>query len=382
MDKKRTLDETSGSGIRFSIRELAGSVGNFGTIFPIILGAGIAAGINVSYAFLGIGLWFIIAGFYYKLPIPIEPMKAIGAIVITEGLTAGEIATSGIIIGVIFLILGYVKGMERLQKVVPESVIRGIQLGLAFILFRTSSGYIIADPVFAGVAILIIAIFFIAAYLKNVPDISSLVVIGIGLAAGIAATGLPPFRLIPLPDLIIPASGDWLFAMVHLVIPQIPLTLGNSVLATSLLIMDLFRREVKPDQLAKTIGIMNLVSSPLGGFPMCHGAGGLAAQFRFGARTGGANIIAGVLIIGFAVAFAPPEVLTLIPYGIFGGLLVFVALELGKHGMKTDSYPVTIIMGIIALIVGITLSFIIGMIMAYVIGKQKGSRNEVPRTKE
>ncbi|MCQ1538885.1 sulfate transporter [Methanocalculus taiwanensis] len=357
-------------GIRFSLGELAGSVGDYGTIFPIILGAGIAAGVNVSYAFLGVGLWFIITGIYYKFPIPIEPMKAIGAIAIAEGLSAGEIAASGIIIGLFLLILGYLKGMEWIQKNIPASVIRGIQVGLALILLRTSFGFIIEDPLFAGLAILIIVAFFIARYVKQIPDISSLLVIGIGLGTGIYMTGLPPFRLIPIPELIIPASADWLFAAVHLAIPQIPLTIGNAILATSLLTLDLFRHEIKPDRLAKTIGVMNLISAPLGGFPMCHGAGGLAAMFRFGARTGGANIIAGLIIIGFAIAFAPPEVLTLIPYGIFGGLLVFVALELGKHGMKTDSYPVTIIMGIVALIGGITPAFLIGMILAYILRKK------------
>ncbi len=370
MTTERTPEEQQCTGIRFSLREFAGSVGDFGTIFPIILGVGIAAGVNVSYAFLGVGLWFIIAGLYYRLPIPIEPMKAIGAIAIAEGLTAGEIAASGIIIGIFLLLLGYGKGMERIRRVIPVSVIRGIQVGLALILLRTSSGYIMIDPVFAGFAILIIGIFFIASYLKQIPDLSSLIVIGTGLGVGIYMTGMPPFRMIEVPHLIIPASGDWLFSTIHLVIPQIPLTLGNSILATSLLTLDLFRHEVRPDRLAKTVGLMNLTTVPFGGFPMCHGAGGLAAQYRFGARTGGANIIAGLIIIGFAIAFAPPEVLTLIPYGIFGGLLIFVALEIGKHGMKTDSYPVTIIMAVVALIGGITPAFVIGMILAYIMGSR------------
>ncbi|MDO8840806.1 putative sulfate/molybdate transporter, partial [Methanocalculus sp.] len=296
MDSRASREKGGDDRIRFSLRELSGSVGDFGTIFPIILGVGIATGMNISFAFLGVALWFIISGFYYRLPIPIEPMKAIGAIAIAEGLTAGEIAASGIIIGLLFLIIGYAKGMERLRKIIPESVIRGIQVGLALILLKTSLGYIILDPFFAALAVGIIIIFFFASNHKKIPDLSSLLVIGIGLAAGIYLTGLPPFRMIPLPELIIPLSGDWLFATVHLVIPQIPLTLGNAILATSLLTLDLFKREVEPDRLSKTIGIMNILSCPFGAFPMCHGAGGLAAQYRFGARTGGANIIAGVLI--------------------------------------------------------------------------------------
>ena len=105
---------------------------------------------------------------------------------------------------------------------------------------------------------------------------------------------------------------------------------------------------------------------------MCHGAGGLAAMYRFGARTGGANIVAGLFILIFAVAFAPPEVLTLIPFGVFGALLVFVAIELGRHSIKTESYLVTGIIAVLTLALGLTVAFIIGMILAYILERWKG----------
>jgi MFS superfamily sulfate permease-like transporter len=117
---------------------------------------------------------------------------------------------------------------------------------------------------------------------------------------------------------------------------------------------------------------MNLVATPLGGFPMCHGAGGLAAMYRFGARTGGANIVAGLFILIFAVAFAPPEVLTLIPLGVFGALLVFVALELGKHSVKTESYLVTGTVAVLTLAIGLTFAFILGMVLAYALQRRAG----------
>ncbi|MCC7556337.1 MAG: putative sulfate/molybdate transporter, partial [Methanoculleus marisnigri] len=134
------------------------------------------------------------------------------------------------------------------------------------------------------------------------------------------------------------------------------------------------KKGVNPDRLSRTIGAMNLVSTPLGGFPMCHGAGGLAAMYRFGARTGGANIIAGIFILIFAVAFAPPEVLTLIPFGVFGALLVFVALELGKHSVKTESYLVTGVIAVLTLAVGLTVAFIAGMILAYALKRWEKGR--------
>ena len=356
-----------GRGIRITLEEVAGAFGDFGTIFPIMLGVAIVCpDVNVSHFFLFLAVWFIIAGFYYRLPIPIEPMKAIGAIVIAEGLSGGEIVASGIAVGVIFLLLGLVGGMSWIGERIPRSVVRGVQAGLALLLLKTSLGYIVADALFAVLAIGIIVVFFIASARTRVPDISALVVLALGLAAGIAVQGIPPFRLIPLPALIIPAPADFIAGAWNLALPQVPLTLTNAILATSLLTYDLFPKQgVDPDRLSRTIGAMNLLSTPLGGFPMCHGAGGLAAMYRFGARTGGANIVAGLFILIFAVAFAPPEVLTLIPFGVFGALLVFVAIELGKHSAKTESYLVTGAIAVLTLVVGLTVAFIIGMILAY-----------------
>jgi MFS superfamily sulfate permease-like transporter len=353
-------------GIRFTLEEVAGAVGDFGTIFPILLGVALVSpDVNVSHFFFFLAAWYVIAGFYYRLPMSIEPMKAIGAIVIAEGLSAGEIAASGIVVGIIFLVLGLVGGMGWIGERIPKSVVRGVQAGLALLLLRTSFGYIVSDALFAALSIGIILAFFVASRRTRIPDISALVVLFIGLAAGIATQGIPPFRLIPLPELVIPSAVDFVTGTWTLALPQIPLTLTNAILATSLLTFDLFPRGVGPDRLSRTIGTMNLVSTPLGGFPMCHGAGGLAAMYRFGARTGGSNIIAGFLILIFALAFAPPEVLTLIPLGVFGGLLVFVAIELGKHSAKTESVLVTATVAVLTLAISLTVAFIVGMVLAY-----------------
>ncbi|MDK2890052.1 MAG: hypothetical protein PWR21_684 [Methanoculleus sp.] len=358
---------TEERGIRITLEEIAGAVGDFGTIFPILLGVAIVCpDVNVSHFFLFLAAWFVITGLYYRLPVPIEPMKAIGAIVIAEGLCAGEIVASGIIVGALFLLLGLVGGMTWIGEHIPKSVVRGVQAGLALLLLRTSLGYIVADALFAAVSIGIILIFFVLSQRTRVPDVSALLVLLIGLGAGIAVQGMPPFRLMPIPALVIPMPADFLAGTWNLALPQIPLTIANAILATSLLTYDLFpKKGVDPDRLSRTIGAMNLVSTPFGGFPMCHGAGGLAAMYRFGARTGGANIVAGIFILIFAVAFAPPEVLTLIPFGVFGALLVFVALELGKHSAKTESYLVTGVIAVLTLVVGLTVAFIVGMILAY-----------------
>ena len=176
---------------------------------------------------------------------------------------------------------------------------------------------------------------------------------------------MPELALPALPTFYLPPLEVYSPAFTDLVLPQIPLTITNAILATSLLTLDLFRHEIKPDRLSATIGVMNLVTVPFGGFPMCHGAGGMAGQYRFGARTGGANIIAGIILLCFAFFFASAGMLSIIPTGIFGALLLFVALELGLHATKTDSALVTGVMAVVSIVGNITIAFVIGMILAW-----------------
>lgn len=361
---------TSGEGktpLRFNLSELAGSFGDYGTIIPLVLAMAVVSDLDISYIFLFFGIWFAITGLYYRLPIPIEPMKAVAVIVIAGTLSAGEIAASGLILGIIFLALGFGTVMAVLDRWIPRSVVRGIQLGLALLLFRSSATFLIGDPAFFVLGVAIIVAFFFLARRLSIPDISALVVIGIAAVIGMVQMGFPGFHIIGPPHLIIPGLGDYGVALTDLVAPQFGLTISNAILATALLSIDLFSRETPPKYLSRTIGLMNLISVPFGGIPMCHGAGGYAAQYRFGARTGGANIIAGAIFVIFALFFASPEILTLISSGFYGALLVFVAIELARHGLKTDSYLVTFLIAVLALVSGMTVAFLVGLGAAYLL---------------
>ena len=351
---------------RFNAEEIAGAIGDYGTLIPIVLGVAIVSNVNLGYTMLFFSFWYIVTGIYYKMPVPVEPMKAIGALVIAEGMSGGEIAASGIMVGILFFALGLFKGMKFIQEKVPQSVIRGIQLGLALLLIKTSINFIIGDYILAIICISIIVLFLMANKFGKIPDVSSICILLIGITVGFSLYGIPRIRMISMPNLIIPTLQDFLRGGWLLAIPQVPLTIANAILATTLLMQDLVHRDVDPDRLSVTIGLMNLTSVPFGGFPMCHGAGGLAAQYRFGARTGGSNIISGVILLPIALFFASPEFVAIIPFGVFGALLVFVAIELGKHSVKTDSYLITGIIAILALIINITVAFIAGMILAYI----------------
>ena len=365
--------------LRFSLAELAGSLGDFGTIIPLILAVALVSDVNLPYILLFFGIWFILTGLYYRLPIPLEPMKAIAVIVIAGGIGSGEVAAAGLILGVIFLLLGYGWFFAIIERWVPQSVVRGIQLGLALLLFRSSLGFVVKDPTFFLLGIAIIGCFYLIARYRSIPDLSAIVVIGVGLIAGIAFYGVPPVSLIPAPQLVIPVPADFSSAFATLVLPQIVLTITNAILATSLLTRDLFAQDVPPKKFSTTIGLMNLTSVPFGGFPMCHGAGGLAGQYRYGARTGGANVYAGMIFLIIAIFFSSPQVLSIIAIGLLGALLIFVGIEMGRHSLKTDSLAITVIIGVLALVSSMTVAFIAGMALAYGIAwirKKPGSTDK------
>jgi hypothetical protein len=351
--------------LRFNISELSGSLGDFGTIIPLILAVALVSDVNPRYILLFFGIWFIITGLIYRLPIPLEPMKAVAVIVIAGSIGSAEIAAAGLILGVIFLILGYGRFFGIIEKWVPQSVVRGIQLGLALLLFKASLGFVVKDPTFFVLGIAIIACFYLLSRFRSIPDLSAIVVIGVGLIAGIALYGFPPLSLIPAPQLVVPFPTDFSSAFATLVLPQVVLTITNAILATSLLTRDLFAFDVPPKRFSTTIGLMNITSVPFGGFPMCHGAGGLAGQYRYGARTGGANIYAGIIFIVLALFFTSPQVLSIIAVGVLGALLVFVGIEMGRHSLRTDSLLITGVIAVLALFTSMTLAFIVGMVLAY-----------------
>lgn len=353
--------------IESKFSDLSGSVADFGTIIPIVMAASLVAGINAGIAFMFIGIWYIVSGLYYGVPVAVEPMKAIGAAVIAGGFTAAEISASGLIIGVFFLILGFSGGMNLIRKYTPEVVIRGIQIALALLLLKSAVIMMSADLIPALAILPVIIFFWLLSRARGIPDLGSVAAVIIGVAAGVLLHGASVIFRLSVPSLVLPAFPDLLSAGWYLVIPQIPLTITNAVLATSLLARDLYHRDIPDGRLSRMIGVMNIISAPLGAFPMCHGAGGLAAHYRFGAKTGMSAIIAGVILLGFSLFLSSPSTLEAIPQGVFAALLIFVSIELFRQGSRTESYMISGIMGIIALVpfIGMAGSFIFGLAAAY-----------------
>jgi MFS superfamily sulfate permease-like transporter len=121
--------------------------------------------------------------------------------------------------------------------------------------------------------------------------------------------------------------GFWIGAL-----PQLPLTLANAIILTAILAREMFPSDdrVTERRLALSTGLANLLLAPFGAMPMCHGAGGLAAHYRFGARTGVAPALLGALLLALGVSYAADAttLLTLVPMGAVGGLLMLAGGDL------------------------------------------------------
>lgn len=342
--------ETKGAtpAFAFDRSELAGSLGDVGILFPIALALIRLNGLNPTSVFLSAGLLYIGAGLYYRLPLPVQPLKAVSAIAIALSLAPSAIAAAGLMMGVLLLLLGVTDLASTLARFFTKPIIRGIQLGIGIILVRTAvnlmgkpwggvpqSANHVAATAWTGYLIGVGSFVLILALTGNRRFPASLVVLSCGALVGLALTPTPwpPFSLGPVwPALALPPSHDFALALTALVIPQIPLTFGNAIVATADLARTYFGERgerVTPSRLAGGMGLANLFAGLVAGLPVCHGSGGFTAHYKFGARTGGAPIMVGLSCCLLGVVFGATAIwiISVIPLAVFGAFLLFVGLE-------------------------------------------------------
>lgn len=293
--------------MRFNFAEASGSLGDLGTFLPLAAAMAAVNRMDLGAIFMFAGVMNIVTGLLFRQPVPVQPMKAIAAVAIAEGLSPGAIAASGFAVGAVVTVLALIGAVGWIDRVVPHPVIRGIQAGVGAKLAMTGAAWTIGLPAIGAdsalVAIAVACVIVIVAG-RRVPIMLIIFLFGLVVAAWSASEGIAAARWsAPSVAFIAPSGHDWLIGLARGAVPQLPLTLLNSVLAVCALSGDLFPgRAIPPRRMALSVGLMNLVSIPFGAMPMCHGAGGLAAQHRFGARTGGSVVMLGVGKIIFALA--------------------------------------------------------------------------------
>lgn len=333
-----TTDHIPDRGNRYDLRELAGAFGDLGTLVPFVAAYIAILKMDPAAILLGAGMALIIVGALYRTPFPVQPMKAIGAVAVgqaaTAGLTAAAVVGAGLVTGVIWLALGLSGLAKRASELVPRPALLGVILGLGFSFMLEGLRMMSASP---WIAAGLFASTLLMLSRSRFPAMLALLLIG-GVIAVIEQPGLAAELGAIRPSIKLPTfawpsltwNDIWLGAVL-LALPQLPLTFGNALIAITEENNRLFpKHPVTEDRVSISTGIMNLWSSAIGGIPLCHGAGGMAGHIRFGATTGGASVILGVLLVITALLFGESISLLLrvFPQSVLGVILFLAGAEL------------------------------------------------------
>jgi len=387
---------------RFDRMEIAGSLGDLGTLLPIAIGMILINGLSPTGMFFSIGIFYILSGMYYGITVPVQPMKVIGAYAIATAMTPSQILASSALMGLFLLIIGGTNAITLIGKYTPKPVVRGVQISTGTLLMAQGVKFMIGSskfqmarqmaepyltiqhigPIPVGIVIGIIGGVLTLLLLENRKFPAGLVVILGGIFLGLVLgthEGFDQLNIgIYFPKLLpfgLPDGADFTFAFFALALPQLPMTIGNAVIANTDLSHEYFgkdSRKVTYRSVTISMALANLLSFVVGGMPLCHGAGGLAAHYRFGARTAGSNLMIGMLFLALAffLGLHALSVVYLLPMAILGVLLVFAGgqLALTVIDMKTrkDLFVSLLILGI-TLASNLAAGFLVGIVVAYVL---------------
>ncbi len=324
---------------RYDRMEWAGAFGDLGTLIPFLAAYIGLLKMDPYGILLAFGIAKIISGLYYRTPFPVQPMKAIGAVAATQAaqtitITPNAVYGAGVVTGIIWFLLGVTGAAKKVADIVSRPVAIGIIMGLGFGFMlegvrMMSEGWLLGGAALLGTLLLlgnsaVPAMFLLllgGAFIAVAQDpalLSSLAAISVDFRA-------PAFALESM------TWRDLLIGAVFLALPQVPLTLGNAVIAITEENNRLFPdRPVSERKVAISTGIMNLLGPMVGAVPMCHGAGGMAGHVRFGARTGGALIILGALLLIVALFFSSSveTIFRIFPGPVLGVILFLTGAQL------------------------------------------------------
>ncbi|QEQ01551.1 putative sulfate/molybdate transporter [Thermosynechococcus sp. QKsg1] len=364
--------------LRFNWQELSGSFGDLGTDLPLLVGMITAAQLDSANVFTLFGVAQILTGVFYGLPMPMQPLKAMAVIVMTEKLTGSILWAGGLMVGAMMLVLTSTGILTRLARWIPQPVVRGCQLGLGLSLAAVAlKTYLPAGDLFGYLlGVMGFLILLLLPKERGVPAGLLVVLLGVGVAISrvlaepelqlTIAWQLPYLR--PLdPQALIPG-------LVLLALPQLPLSIANAVIATQQTAHDLFPdRPLSIRQIGLTYSLTNLILPFFGGVPLCHGCSGLAGHYALGARTGGAVVIYGslYLLLGLFFGSSVDKLLEIFPLSILGVILLFEAWVLmgfiKDQAAMPANWMITLLVGAIALSVpqGFLVGTLVGTTLYY-----------------
>ncbi|MEW6601240.1 MAG: putative sulfate/molybdate transporter [Nitrospirota bacterium] len=324
MNVRSTFQST---GLKRLAWDISGAFGDIGVLLPLSIALIAQNGFNPTALFLMAGLFYIGPARYFKITMPVQPLKAMSAVAIASGMSYTMINTGGIIMGVILFFISITGLSVRLGNLFPVSVVRGIQLGLGLVLIKASFPLIGADVLTAFLAVFILL--FSLYIVKSLPALIPMLVIAVIMVIKKS----PALMFGPLPVTpALPDAESWWTAFNLLVLPQIALTFGNAIVATESAGKLLYGEragKLNFRNIPMSMAAANIISGIMGGAPMCHGSGGLTAHNKFGASSERSGYIIGGTLIALALFFGSSvlAIVSAFPKGILGILLCYVGVQ-------------------------------------------------------
>jgi hypothetical protein len=359
----RRVHSNNVSALRVSpLSEISGSLGDLGTLLPLMITLAVNNSISLSSTLVFSGLWNVLTGLFFGIPLPVQPMKvginlifchvmekadhaqAISAVAIARKFTINEIVSAGFITSGVVFIFSITGLLDWFTRAIPTPVVKGIQVGAGLSLV-ISAGTSLLQPLgwtTPGVTdniVWCIMAFLVLLSTQRYPRIPyALLVFILGLILSIISAGpknLPSFETWQ-PHLYIPSWEEFRTGALDAGLGQVPLTTLNSIIAVTYLASDLLPHLPTPGvtSVGISVAVMNLIGGWFGAMPVCHGSGGLAAQFRFGARSGASVIMLGLFKIALGLSFGESLVRLIreYPKGLLGVMVLAAGLELAKVG--------------------------------------------------
>lgn len=365
--------------IRFDRNEISGAFGDIGTDFALVVGMILASGLDVPSSLIMFGAMQVLTGLLYGLPMPAQPLKAMAIIVITQKLSGNILYGGGLAIGIVMLLLSLSGAIDWLARAVPKIVVWGIQLGLGlqlatlalidYVRADGTNGYVLAGAGFVVTVVLHGNRRFPPAMFVILLGIAYAFVFKIHMSDLIHGVGFAH------PHVHLPMLSDIWVGFVLLAIPQIPLSLGNSILATRQVAEDLFpeQKSLTVRRIGLTYSLMNLINPFFQGIPTCHGSGGMVGHYTFGARTGGSVVLYGsiYLALGLFLSRGFHSAIALFPMPILGVILLFEALNLVLLVRDVVSskfeFAVVVLTGLMC--VGLPYGYVVGLVVGTILAR-------------
>lgn len=326
------------------LAEISGSLGDLGTLLPILLALSLGY-VSLSSTLVFAGLANILTGLFFGIPLPVQPMKAIAAVALARKFTREEVSSAGLFVGGVVGFLSLTGLIQWFTRKIPIPVIKGIQVGtgLSLIIYGGKlvevefSSHLI-NNLFLVVAVMLAFLALLGSPIfPRIPFALLILAVGILRSLPDGVETHPPFGFgIWTPHISIPSPSSFRVGALDAGLGQIPLTTLNSIFAVSFLSADLLPKVPAPTPTAMGLSVMamNLVGCWFGAMPVCHGSGGLAAQYRFGARSGSSVIFLGLikLILGLFAGNFTSNLFARFPNSLLSIMVIAAGLELANVG--------------------------------------------------